>query len=125
MWGYNDYKNNMINDYPILNTNISNEQIIQNKLRIYKDIIYKPFLEKVEKEKLNEYRRIQILRKIHDPHIKNNLETKFGIERGKIDMELNKEKEKINKAIREYEAQLILNDNENRKLLEQNNIFFD
>ena len=130
MWGYNEYRNNNMNyDFPTFNTNINNsitnDQIIQNKLRIYKDMIYKPFLEKVEKEKLNEYRRIQILKKIHDPNIKNNLETKFGIDRGKIDLQLTKEKEKIKKAIREYEAQLILNENENKKILEHNNIFFE
>ena len=65
------------------------------------------------------------MKKINDPKIKSNLETKFGIERGKIDLELTKEKEKINRAIKEYENELIINENENQKALEQNNIFFD
>jgi hypothetical protein len=125
MWGYND-KNNLNIECPTLNSNnITQDQIIQNKLRIYRDIVYKPFLDKVEREKINEYKRIQILRRINDPEVKSTLENKFSIQRGKIDLELNKEKAKINKAIRDYETHLILNENENKKILEENNIFFD
>ena len=57
--------------------------------------------------------------------MKSNLENKFGIERGKIDLELNKEKEKINRAIKKYEKELIMNESKNMKAMEQNNIFFD
>ena len=125
MWGFNE-KNKNLNNYFSFNRNVmTQEQIIQNKLKIYKDKMYKPFFDKVEKEKNKEYKRIQILKKINDPKIKSNLETKFGIERGKIDLELTKEKEKINRAIKEYENELIINENENQKALEQNNIFFD
>ena len=125
MWGFNE-KNKNSNNYLGLNRNtITQEQIIQNKLRIYKDKMYKPFLDKVEKEKKKEYKRVQILKKISDPKIKNNLETKFGIERGIVDLELTKEKEKINKAIKDYENQLLINENENLKAMEENNIFFD
>ena len=125
MWGFNE-KNKNSNNYLGLNRNtITQEQIIQNKLRIFKDKMYKPFLDKVEKEKKKEYKRVQILKKISDPKIKNNLETKFGIERGIVDLELTKEKEKINKAIKDYENQLLINENENLKAMEENNIFFD
>jgi hypothetical protein len=125
MWGFNE-KNKNYNNYLGLNRNtITQEQIIQNKLRIFKDKMYKPFLDKVEKEKKKEYKRVQILKKISDPKIKNNLETKFGIERGIVDLELTKEKEKINKAIKDYENQLLINENENQKAMEENNIFFD
>ena len=125
MWGFNE-KNKNSNNYLGLNRNtITQEQIIQNKLRIFKDKMYKPFLDKVEKEKKKEYKRVQILKKISDPKIKNNLETKFGIERGIVDLELTKEKEKINKAIKDYENQLLINENENQKAMEENNIFFD
>ena len=126
MWGFNEKNKNLSNNYLGLNKNkISHEQIIQNKLNIYKDKLYKPFYDKVEKEKNREYRRIQILKKINDPTIKSTLETKFGIERGKIDLELTKEKNKINKAIKDYENQLINDEIENKKAMEQNNIFFD
>ena len=118
MWGYNDYINKTNDFTTIINNNMTQEQIIQNKLKIYKDKVYKPFFDKVEKEKHNEYKRLQILRSINDPKIKSNLENKFGIDRGKIDFELNKEKEKINKAIRDYETKLLINQSQNRKVLD-------
>ena len=122
MWGYNE-KNKNINNPMSLNR-ITHGQILKNKLKIYKDKMYKPFYDKVEKEKNKEYKRIQILRSINDPGIKQNLETKFGIERGKIDLELKKERAKINKAIKEYQNDLIINENENQQFVEEN-IFFD
>ena len=66
---------------------------------------------KVEKEKQKEFKRIKLLEQISDPNIKKNLETKYSIERGKIDSELTKEKEKINKAIKNYEESLLQSDN--------------
>ena len=131
MWGYNEKikynhlrnKNKSMND--LMNKNgLTKEEIIQNKLKIFKDKIYKPFWEKVEKEKKNEYKRIQILKKITDPSIKENLENKFAMERGKIDFELTQEKERINKAVKEYEDNLMMSENlnnSNSKL----NIFFE
>ena len=116
-------KNKSMND--LMNKNgLTKEEIIQNKLKIFKDKIYKPFWEKVEKEKKNEYKRIQILKKITDPSIKENLENKFAMERGKIDFELTQEKERINKAVKEYEDNLMMSENlnnSNSKL----NIFFE
>ena len=134
MWGYNDkikYKNAR-NNYNNLNNNINpnekigltKEEIIQNKLKIFKDKIYKPFWEKVEKEKKNEYKRIQILKKITDPTIRENLETKFAKERGKIDLELTQEKDRINKAIKDYENNLLLGENI-KNPSSKSNIFFE
>ena len=108
----------------IINNNISQEKIIQNKIKIFKDKMYKPFLDKIEKEKNLEKKRIEILKNINDINIKNSLETKFGIERGKIDLELTKEKKKINNAIKQYEIQLIMNENENLKIIESKNTFY-
>ena len=122
MWGYND-KSKIMN--PIGLNRLTHEQIFRNKIKIYKDKMYQPFYDKIEKEKNKEYKRIQILRSINDPGIKQNLETKYGIERGKIDLELKKERAKINKAIKQYENDLLINDSENIKFIEQNNIFFD
>ena len=45
--------------------------------------------------------------KNNDPQIRENLETKFAIDRGKIDLELTQEKDKINKAIKNYEDNLL------------------
>ena len=95
-----------------------------NKLRIFKDKIYKPFLEKVEKEKKNEFKRIEILKKINDPKLRENLESKYAMERGKIDFELTKEKERINNAIKEYEENLLQSENIN-KVNYKSNIFFE
>jgi hypothetical protein len=119
MWGYNDktkYKNDRNNNLNNNNNkiNLSKEEIIHNKLEIFKNKIYRPFLEKVEQEKQKEIKREQILKKINDPKIKENLETKYAMERGKVDRELTKEKERINKAIKDYEDSLKIGENLNK-----------
>jgi len=129
MWGYNDktkYKNDRNNNLNNNNNkiNLSKEEIIHNKLEIFKNKIYRPFLEKVEQEKQKEIKREQILKKINDPKIKENLETKYAMERGKVDRELTKEKERINKAIKDYEDSLLLNESVNRPNIKKN-IFFE
>jgi hypothetical protein len=121
MWGYNEKIKNSSSTKCINNNNISQEQIIQNKLNIYKEKMYKPFLDKVEKEKNIELKRVQLLKNIDDPILKNNLESKFGMQRGKIAMELNKEKDKINRAIKDYKKQLIINESKNNELEQKNN----
>ena len=78
--------------------------------------MYKPFNDKVEQEKNIEFKRVQLLKSIDDPILKSNLESKFGMQRGKIAMELNKEKDKINKAIKDYEKQLIINESKNKEI---------
>ena len=120
---YNN-KNININIIGINSNDNSQEQIIQNKLKEYKEKLYKPFLNKIEKEKINELKRIQLLNSVKDPNVRSSLETKFGIQRGKIDYELSKEQEKINRDIQNYENQLLLAENKNQIALEKN-IFFD
>ena len=131
MWGYND-KNKFKTSKSCLNMNsnngedncLSNQEIIQNKLDIFKKKIFTPFWEKVEKEKKKEIKREQILKKIEDPKIKENLESKYAIERGKIDFELTKEKERINRAIKDYEDSLIIGETSNKPDT-KTNIFFE
>ena len=116
MWGYNDkikYKSDRNLNNKKMKYNLSKEEIIKNKVKIFKEKIYKQFMEKVENEKRNELKRIQILKKIDDPKIRENLETKFAIERGKVESELTKEKERIIKAIKDYEDSLIIKENLN------------
>ena len=120
---HNDEKRN--NKIICLNNFMSKEQTIQNKLNMFKKKAYKPFLNKIEKEKIKEKKRIQLINSIKDSNIKSILEAQFGIMRGKIDYELKKEKEKINREIKNYEVQLMLNENESQKEKEQKNIFFD
>ena len=81
-------------------------------------------MDKVEQEKKNEFKRIEILKNISDPKVKENLETKYAIERGKVDFELTKEKERINNAIKEYEENLLQSENIN-KVNYKSNIFFE
>ena len=114
--------NNKIKNSSINNNELNREIIIKNKLKIYKEKISKQFLEKVEKEKKNEYKRIQILNKINDKKLKEDMEAKFAIERGKIDMELTKEKENINKAIKDYEKSLL--ESNNLDIVSPKNNFF-
>ena len=64
------------------------------------------------------------MKKIEDPKIKENLESKYAIERGKIDFELTKEKERINRAIKDYEDSLIVRESFN-KPESKANIFFE
>lgn len=115
MWGYNEKIKNSTTKC-VNNNSISQEQIIQNKLNIYKEKMYKPFYDKVDQEKNIEFKRVQLLKSIDDPILKSNLESKFGMQRGKIAMELNKEKDKINKAIKDYEKQLIINESKNKEV---------
>ena len=103
---------------------LTREEIIQNKLNIFKEKIYCPFLEKIKKEKDNEYKRLQLLKQINDPLVKESVEEKFAIERGKIDMELTKEKEKINRKIKNYKNYLLQSENLSRVNVNAN-IFFD
>ena len=124
MWGYND-NNYRTNDYINLSNNITSGQIIQNKINIYREKMYKPFFDKVEKEKNKEYERAYYLRSIKDPRLKSHFEKKYGIVRGIIDHELNKERDKINRAIRDYKAQLLFNESENRNSIKKNNFISD
>ena len=86
-----------------INNSLNRERMIRNKIKVYKEKLSKPFLERIEKEKKNEYKRVEMLSKIKDKKLKKDMEKKFGIERGRIDMELTKEKKNINKAIKNYE----------------------
>ena len=103
---------------------LTREEIIRNKLEIYKEKIFRPFLERIKKEKDNEYKRIQLLKKIKDPLVKESIEEKFAIERGKIDMELTQEKEKINRQIKYYKNYLLQSENLSR-VNANTNIFFE
>ena len=86
--------------------------------------MYKPFLDKVEKEKNIEFKRVQLLKNIDDPILKSSLESKFGVQRGKIALELNKEKDKIIKSIKDYKKQLIINESKNKEIEQKNDNYY-
>ena len=100
------------------------EEIIQNKINIFKNKIYCPFFVKIKKEKENERKRLELLKQITDPIVRESVEAKFAIERGRVDMELTNEKEKINKAIKNYEKYLMQSENLSR-VNANTNIFFE
>ena len=80
---------------------------------------------KLKKKKNKEYERAYYLRSIKDPRLKSHFEKKYGIVRGIIDHELNKERDKINRAIRDYKAQLLFNESENKTNIKNNNFIYD
>ena len=103
---------------------LTREEIIQNKIDIFKNKIYCPFFDKIKKEKENERKRLELLKQITDPIVRESVEAKFAIERGRVDMELTNEKEKINKAIKNYEKYLMQSENLSRVNANMN-IFFE
>jgi hypothetical protein len=105
------YNKNNLNEQMRGKRELTREEIIQNKLDIFKQKICCPFFEKIKKEKANEFKRIRLLKQINDPMVKESVEEKFAIERGKVDMELTKEKEKINKQIKNYKYYLLQSEN--------------
>ena len=80
------------------------ENEIKAKIKKYKDMRYKEFWEKVEKEKKNETLRSQQLSIVDDEEIKNNLENQFSKERSIVDRRLKNEHEEIKRDIEEFET---------------------
>ena len=96
---------------------ISVESDIKEKIRLYKDVLSKQFLEKVQQEKKNEEMRLKELEKIEDKNKKYLLEKKFRKERALVFMRLERENQKINEKINMYEYNLKnidKNDNNNK-----------
>ena len=85
---------------------ILKEEDIKNKIDGYKYQIFRPFMEKLEREKQNEIRRSEILRGIKDSYLKKDIEKKFGIERAMIDMKLKKEYSELNELVKTFEQNL-------------------
>ena len=85
---------------------ISAESDIKEKIRIYKDVLSKQFLEKVQQEKKNEEMRLKELEKIEDKNKRYLLEKKFRKERALVFMRLERENQKINEKINMYEYNL-------------------
>ena len=85
---------------------LSEEEIIKSKVNIYKDQVFKLFMQKLENEKNNEGRRNVILNEIKDDFIKDKIEKKFAYDRAKINMKLNKEYEKLNVIVNGFERNL-------------------
>ena len=99
--------NNDKNEKALTETNkISNESDIKEKIKLYKDLHYKKFYEKVQQERENEEMRLKELEKIEDKNKRYQLEKKFRKERALVYMRLERENQKMNEKINMYELKL-------------------
>ena len=102
---------NVLNKNPNIKTSnetdkVSTESDIKEKIKLYKNLLYKQFYERVQKEKENEEMRLKELEKIEDKNKKYQLEKKFRKERAIVFMRLERENQKINEKIDMYEFNL-------------------
>ena len=88
---------------------ICEEEKIQNRIDEYKNQIFRPFLEKLEREKQNECRRSELLEGINDSYMRKDMEKKFGVERAVINMKLKQEYMKLNEVVKNFEQNLRMN----------------
>ena len=105
--------NNNANNKALSETNKVTESDIKDKIRIYKELLYKKFYEKVQREKVNEELRLKELAKIEDKNKRYQLEKKFRKERAIVFMRLERENQKINDKINMYEFNLKNGNNAN------------
>ena len=85
---------------------LSTESDVREKIKLYKNLLYKQFYEKVQREKKNEEMRLKELDKIVDKNYRYQLEKKFRKERAVVYMRLERENQKINEKISMYEFKL-------------------
>ena len=95
------------NEKVLTETNkVSYESDTEEKIKLYKDLLYKQFYEKVQKERENEEMRLKELEKLQDKNEKYQLEKKFRKERAIVFMRLERENQKLNEKIKMYELNL-------------------
>jgi len=105
---------NNINSKTVTETDkLSTESDVKDKIKLYKNLLYKQFYEKVQREKKNEEMRLKELDKIVDKNYRYQLEKKFRKERAVVYMRLERENQKINEKISMYEFKL---KNSNKKI---------
>ena len=105
---------NNINSKTVTETDkLSTESDVKDKIKLYKNLLYKQFYEKVQREKKNEEMRLKELDKIVDKNYRYQLEKKFRKERAIVYMRLERENQKINEKISTYEFKL---KNSNKKI---------
>ena len=105
---------NNINSKTVTETDkLLTESDVKDKIKLYKNLLYKQFYEKVQREKKNEEMRLKELDKIVDKNYRYQLEKKFRKERAIVYMRLERENQKINEKISTYEFKL---KNSNKKI---------
>ena len=91
------------------------ETEIREKINEYRKTRYQPFMEMLEKEKINEENRNMKLENITNSDEKRQLENLFGKERTVVSLRLKKENEKILRDIQKYEDNIRLENQQNQK----------
>jgi hypothetical protein len=91
------------------------ETEIRDKIKEYRKTRYQPFMEMLEKEKINEENRNLKLENITDSAEKRQLENLYGKERTVVSLRLKKENEKILRDIQIYEENIRLINQRNQK----------
>ena len=85
------------------------ESEIRDKVKQYKENVYREFFKHVEQEKQNEDKRNNQLKNVHDPKKKHELEKRFSKERAMVDLRLRRENKNIEEKIKYYEYKLRYN----------------
>ena len=96
------------------------ESEIRDKIKQYKENVYREFFRHVEDEKKNEDLRNKELENVHDPVKKHELEKRFSKERALVDLRLRRENQNIEEKIRNYEIKLRQNNINNHKYIFKN-----
>ena len=96
------------------------ESEIREKIRQYKENIYREFFRHVEDEKHNEDLRNKQLEDVHDPQKRHELEKRFSKERALVDLRLKRENKNIEEKIRSYEIKLRQSNLNNQNLFLKN-----
>ena len=99
------------------------ESEIRDKIKQYKENIYREFFKHVENEKKNEDLRNQKLQNVHDPRERHELEKRYSKERALVDLRLRRENQNIEEKIRNYEMKLRQNNINNHNLLLKNKYY--
>ncbi len=102
------------------NNKIYYESEIRDKVKQYKENVYKEFFNHVEDEKRAEDLRNKQLENVHDPQKRHELEKRFSKERALVDLRLKRENKNIQEKIRVYEMNLRQNNINNQNNLLKN-----
>ena len=103
---YPDLEEDEIDDEFDDDEEIIYEHEIAEKVKKFKEKIYKNFLKKLKIEKKNEILRNKQLEIVNDMTLRKNLEIQFSQERALVDSRLKKESERLQKQAKDYESNL-------------------
>jgi hypothetical protein len=92
------------------------ESEIREKIKQFKENLYREFFRHVEDEKRNENLRNKQLENVHDPRKKHELEKRFSKERALVDLRLKRENQNIEEKVKTYEINLRQNNINNHNL---------